>query len=66
MTGNGQVGTCAADLVTHDIDTDDLFALITEAEPDPQPEAAQPGRPAGRQPAQRRQGRTGRKGRNAR
>ena len=30
-----------ADLVTHDIDTDDLFALVTAAEPEAQPEAAQ-------------------------
>ena len=57
----------AADLLTHDIDTDDLFALITEAEPEPQPEAEQQhGRPAAGRPGQRRQGRTGGKGRNAR
>ena len=49
----------AADLITHDIDTDDLFALITEAEPElePQPEADQKhGRPAAARPGQRRRG----------
>ena len=53
----------AADLITHDIDTDDLFALITEAEPEPQPEADQKhGQPAAARPGQRRQGRTRREG----
>jgi hypothetical protein len=56
----------AADLVTHDIDTDDLFALITEAEPEPQPEAPQQHDRAEAESAGRRQGRTGGKGRNAR
>lgn len=55
----------AADLVTHDIDTDDLFALVTGAEPEPPPGAAQQqGRPEA-ESAGRRQRRTG-KGRNAR
>jgi len=56
----------AADLVTHDIDTDDLFALITHAEPGPEREAPQSSRSGGRRPAQRRQGQTGRKARDAR
>ncbi|MGH3249269.1 MAG: hypothetical protein ACRDOI_24110 [Trebonia sp.] len=48
----------AADLVTHDIDTDDLFAMVTEAEPEPQPEAGQQqGRPAAMPRAHRGQGR---------
>jgi hypothetical protein len=57
----------AADLVTHDIDTDDFFALITEAEPEPQPDAVQHhARPAAGQPGQRRQRRTGGRARDAR
>jgi hypothetical protein len=57
----------AADLVTHDIDTDDLFALVTAAEPEPQPEDEQQhGRPEAERAGQRRQHRTGGKGRSAR
>jgi hypothetical protein len=57
----------AADLVTHDIDTDDLFALITEAESEPQSGAAQqPTRPAIGQQGQQRRGRTGERARDAR
>lgn len=55
----------AADLVTHDIDTDDLFALITEVEPEPQPEAAQQRGQREAESTGRRQRRTGGKGRNA-
>ncbi len=52
----------AADLLTHDIDTDDLFALVTEAEPEPRPQVAQqPARPANGQLGRRRQ-RDGREG----